>query len=428
MQESRVRELFRLAGLLLAGLVLGAMYGSALAGLLLALLLYLGWMLFWLFRLEHWLIHDRRAMPPEAAGIWGDVFYQLYRHFRKNRRRKQRIARLIRAFRDSTSAMPDGAVLLNRSWQILWLNDAAARLLGLDPGQDVGQRVANLLRNPLFVRYLVEGDFSRSLELPSPLDDEQQLSLQISAYGDGQRLMLIRDITRLHRLEQVRQQFVANASHELRTPLTVMRGYIEAMQDEPSLQDEWQQPLQEMSRQAERMAQIVEGLLHLSRLETAGEAMENERVAVGELLESLVAQARLLPGAPQDISLELQSDASLRGSRDELFSAFSNLLFNAARYTPEDGKVTVRWSVDAGRGRVDVSDTGIGIAREHLPRLTERFYRVDEGRDRDRGGTGLGLAIVKHVLQRHGAELDIGSTPGKGSRFSCLFPASRVLD
>lgn len=427
MQESWTRELLRLATLLVFCAVLGSLLDHTLVFMVLGMAVYLAWHLYWLFRLEHWLVRDRRALPPESGGIWGDIFYQLYRHYRKNRRRKQRIARLIRAFRDSTAAMPDGAVILNKSWQIVWFNDAAEDLLGLVAAQDVGQRIANLVRNPAFIRYLGREDFAEPLEIPAPDDENRHLTMQVSPYGDGQRLLLVRDTTRMHRLEEMRREFVANASHELRSPLTVITGYLEVLADDPKLAQDWAGPIGEMRRQSARMSGIIEDLLELSRLETATEQPNGVEIDVHGVLARIREEAIAMSSGPRDLDLLVETDARLRGAEKEIYSAFSNLVFNAMRYTPESGKVTVRWSLVEGEARLDVEDTGIGIAAEHIPRLTERFYRVDQGRVRKKGGTGLGLAIVKHVLQRHGARLEIVSTPGKGSRFTCIFPTQRVV-
>lgn len=419
-------EFIRLGLLLLLALVLGALLDFVGLALLFALFVYFARHFYWLFRLERWLARERTAVPPDAPGIWGEVFHHLYRHYRGNRKRKQRIAGLMRAFRESTAAMPDGAIILTDQWQIAWFNEAARRLLGLAK-QDIGQRVANLLRNPVFIFYLQKKEFAEPIDMASPLDDEQRLSLQIVPYGDGERLLLVRDTTRLFRLEQMRREFVANASHELRSPLTVIAGYLEALNDDEQVKRNWESPVREMRRQTERMAGIVNDLLELSRLETAEVSGPGEEIDVRGMLARIREEALALGEGPADIALEFESSARLRGVEREIYSAFSNLVFNAMRYTPPTGSVTIRWEQQSQCAVMTVKDTGIGIAAEHIPRLTERFYRVDSGRVRSKGGTGLGLAIVKHVLQRHGARLEISSTPGKGSVFACVFPAARVL-
>jgi two-component system phosphate regulon sensor histidine kinase PhoR len=320
--------------------------------------------------------------------------------------------------------MPDGAVVLDDAGQILWFNSAAQRILGLGP-RDVGQRIDNLIRNPRFVDYVARGDYAVPLELASPHQREIRLVLHVVPYGTGQRLLMFRDNTRLHQLEKIRRKFVANASHELRTPLTVLSGYVDAMADDDGIPPEWRAPVAEMQRQATRMNAIIVDLLELSRLESSQKA-EAQEVDVRRVLEQVVADAAAIRSDPPAIGLEIESPLGLRGSEAELHSAFSNLAVNAVKYTPAGGRVTVRWRCDEEGGHLEFIDTGIGIESRHLEHLTERFYRVDKGRSRDDGGTGLGLAIVKHVLERHEARLTIESEPGRGSRFACHFPPSRL--
>jgi two-component system phosphate regulon sensor histidine kinase PhoR len=381
--------------------------------------------------MHRWLVHERRAPPPEAPGIWGEVFHRLYQRHRRNQKRKQRIARLLRAFSDSTAAMPDGTIVLNPQWQILWFNEAAARLLGLTRQQDAGQHITNLVRNPVFIRYLAAEDFREAIEIVSPRDGDRRLSLRIVPYGDGERLLLARDITRLHRLEQVRREFVANASHELRSPLTVIAGYLDALDEvlggDERLRRDWEKPLREMRHQAARMSATITDLLELSRLETAPDSGHNAEIHVRGMLARIRDEALALGEGPRAITLDFQTDTRLLGVEREIHSAFSNLVFNAMRYTPESGSVVLRWYLRGDEPCLSVADTGIGIAKEYIPRITERFYRVDPSRVRTTGGTGLGLAIVKHVLQRHGARLEIESEPGVGSEFTCVFPATRAI-
>lgn len=425
------RELVRVALWLLGAFIAGALVGRTGFVLLLAAGAYAGWHVYWLYRLHDWLTRHRREPPPEAPGAWGEVFQLLYRRYRRNQKRKQRIARLLRAFGDSTDAMPDGTVVLNSQWQIRWFNEAAGRLLGLTRQQDVGQHVGNLVRHPAVIRYLAGGDFRDAVEIASPADAERRVSLRIVPYGDGERLLLVRDITRLHRLEQIRREFVANASHELRSPLTVIAGYLDALGETLSsderLRQDWEKPIREMRAQAERMSATIADLLELSRLETTGDAGEDREIHVQGLLARIREEALAAGRGPSDVLLEIGTDARLFGVEREIYSAFSNLVFNAMRYTPPGGCVRLSWYLRGEEPCFTVADTGIGIAKEHIPRLTERFYRVDPSRDRNTGGTGLGLAIVKHVLQRHGARLEIESTPGEGSEFTCVFPAQRAI-
>ena len=427
MSPGWLRELTRLGLLLAAAAILGLVFDRALLFMLLVTLAYAVRLLYWLFRLQRWLTRERSPHPPEAPGLWGEVFDALYRFQRRNRQRTLRIARLIRAFRHSTAAMPDGVVALNTDWQIVWFNDAAARLLGLSRQQDTGQHIGNLVRYPAFLDYIADGAFRGVVEIESPVDDELRLSLNVVAYGEGERLLLIRDVTRMHRLEQMRREFVANASHELRSPLTVVGGYLEALSQDAAVMEDWREPVAAMRQQTERMAGIIADLLELSRLETANEETVEEILDVHGMLARIREEALARGEGPRDIALSIETPARLRGVPREIYSAFSNLVFNAMRYTPEGGAVTVRWFLQHDRPAMSVEDTGIGIAAEHIPRLTERFYRVDNARARESGGTGLGLAIVKHVLQRHGGRLHVASVPGEGSTFICVFPAERSV-
>lgn len=425
------RELIRLALWLLVALIVGGILDRTFLALLLAVGAYAARHVYWLWCMHDWLARRRREPPPEAPGVWGDVFQLLYRRYRRNQKRKQRIARLLRAFSDSTGAMPDGTVVLNSQWQIRWFNEAGARLLGLTRQQDIGQHIGNLVRNPAVTRYLSAGDFHEAVEIPSPPDAERRVSLRIVDYGAGERLLLVRDVTRLFRLEQMRREFVANASHELRSPLTVIAGYLdmlsESLSEDEGLRNEWEAPVREMRSQAERMSATLTDLLELSRLETAGDTGRDQEIHVKSMLSRLRDEALALGEGPRDVVLECHTDVRLFGVEREIYSAFSNLVFNAMRYTPRDGCVRLTWHLRGDEPCLSVADTGTGIAKEHIPRLTERFYRVDPARGRNTGGTGLGLAIVKHVLQRHGARLEIESTVGEGSEFTCVFPAHRAI-
>ena len=391
-----------------------------------AAFVYLLWHLANLYRLDRWLQRGRQFATPASLGVWGEVFNHFYRLRRRDRERKRRIAYLLREFRNSTAAMPDGVVILDSLWEIIWFNEAAGHLLGLRPGQDLRRRIGNLIRHPDFIGYLRHGNFDEPVTIPAPAAPGVKVALRIVPYGADQRLLLARDVTRLHRLEEMRRDFVANASHELRSPLTVVSGYLDAMRVDPRLEGDWGGPLAEMEHQMQRMSAIIKDLLELSRLETEAREAPFAPVDVPSMLQRLQRDALALGHGPRDVQVEVQDPLWILGAESELFSAFSNLVFNAMRYTPESGRVVIRWQHSPEGARLSVSDTGVGIAAEHLPRLTERFYRVDRSRSRDSGGTGLGLAIVKHVLQRHDAELDVQSEPGKGSVFSCVFPAERL--
>jgi two-component system phosphate regulon sensor histidine kinase PhoR len=417
------RVLAALGIALLAGWIFGHS-GWWLAAVLSA---YLCYHLYQLFRVNRWLGNRALLDPPNARGVWGDLIAQVVRLDRRKRYHKQRFIRVFRELRRSTAAMPDGVIMLTRAREIQWFNRTARRLLDLKPKQDIGLRIDNLIRVPEFVRYLDEGKFENPVVVPFHANGGTQLALHVVPYGEGSQLLFARDVTRQSQIEAVRRDFVANASHELRTPLTVIMGYLDSLADDPALDRTWNAPLAEMRRQAERMNAILRDLLELSRLEAQGVTGGDEPVDVGGLLALLRKEAASAGQPSHEITLSLESQAQLRGAEPELESAFANLIQNAVRYTPENGRIAIRWWTDAAGGHVSVSDTGIGIAPEHLPRITERFYRVDPGRSRATGGSGLGLSIVKHALQRHGAELEVVSEEGKGSVFTCHFPLDRVI-
>jgi two-component system, OmpR family, phosphate regulon sensor histidine kinase PhoR len=416
----------RLLATVLVGLGLGWLFGNAWGGLAIALALHLIWVLSNLIRLEWWLRHRSYADPPDTGGLWGEVIAQIVRLHRRKRFHKQRFVQLMRQLQRSTAALPDGVVILNAQREIVWFNLMAARLLKLRRSEDLGIRIEHLLREPEVVRYLAGSDFSTPIIIRPATADDSYLSLQVAPYGDGQLLLLVRDVSRQMRLEAVRRDFVANASHELRSPLTVISGYLETLAQDPALDSELKPPLAEMRRQAERMTAIIRDLLELSRLEETDEIVGGEPVDVAALISMLRKDVLARPVHPADVRVSVESDARLIGDEPEIHSAFSNLVDNAAKYTPADGSLDIRWWVDGDGGHFSVTDTGIGIPPEHIPRLTERFYRVDAGRSRATGGSGLGLAIVKHVLQRHGATLEVKSTQGVGSTFTCSFPPARI--
>lgn len=420
-QEATV-ALFLVVMALVAWLVVGHLF----AWLFVASFVYLCWHLLNLYRLDSWLRRGRQLTTPASLGVWGELFNHFYRLRRRDRERKRRIAFLLREFRDSTSAMPDAVVLLDSLWEIMWFNSAAERLLGLRQNQDLRRRIGNLIRHPDFVGYLRHGVFDEPVDIPAPASPGVRISLRVVSYGSDQRLLIARDVTRLHRLEEMRRDFVANASHELRSPLTVIGGYLDAMRADARLENDWGVPLAEMEHQMQRMLAIIKDLLELSRLETEAREAPFAPVDVPGLLQRIQRDALALGHGPRDVVVDVKDRVWVLGSESELFSAFSNLVFNAMRYTPDSGRVTMRWWMEEDGVRLSVTDTGVGIASEHLPRLTERFYRVDRSRSRDSGGTGLGLAIVKHVLQRHDADLEVESEPGKGSIFTCHFPMERV--
>jgi two-component system phosphate regulon sensor histidine kinase PhoR len=393
-------------------------------GACLALLLGLAYYRRKLANLVKWLSHPDGADPPRAYGLWDDLHALLHRGRRDARRREAELIAAHERWNAAARALPDGVVILENE-RIVWCNETAGSHFRIDAVRDQGRPVTHLVRSPEFARYLAHGDFGRPIPMRPPDQPERMLSLQVVAYGEGQSLLLSRDVTRFEKLENMRREFVANVSHELRTPLTVVSGFLETLRDESDPQARARY-IELMSGQSQRMLRLLDDLLTLSALESSPPPPMEEWVDMGCLVERLGADARALSRGRHRIEVQSAAGTELAGSEKELASAFGNLVSNAIRYTPDGGTVSLRWSGDAEGASFEVEDTGIGIAAEHIPRLTERFYRVDRGRSRESGGTGLGLAIVKHALGRHGAVLSITSQPGQGSRFSARFSGPRL--
>ncbi len=416
-------QIAALVGLLASALILGWWFGGPGWWLSGAALLYLAFTLRHLYWLDRALDGQRRVPVFETRGLWAEVFARVDKLRAKARNRKKKYHRLLREVRESTGALSDGGIILNADQEIMWFNPAAARLLGLNHATDVGHRIDNLLRHPDFAAYL-RSPTGDGIAVASPRHESGWLHVQIIPYGTDQRLAIVRDITQEKNVERTRRDFVANASHELRSPLTVISGYLDALADDGEIPEAWRVPVTEMQRQAERMTRILRDLIELTRLESADASAGRDLVDVGGLLKAIVTEFQGRPGPP--VQLALETDAALLGKESELHSIFHNLVNNAVRFTPAAGSVRVIWRADEDAALFEVADTGIGIPEEQIPRVTERFYRVDPGRSRASGGTGLGLAIVKHALQRHDGELAITSREGEGSTFSCRFPRERV--
>ena len=410
---------------LLTGLGLGAATGWAVLALgALALLAYHAAKLAQLIR---WLRQPRADALPEARGAWDDAFALLYRYERAAVREADRLSHALLRWRQAGEALPDGVVILNAQNRIEWCNEGASRHFGLDRNADLGRPVTNLVRQPEFADYIEAEDYAHAIPLHSEHGGGLSLSVQVIPYGEAQKLLLSRDITRLEKVETTRRDFVANVSHELRTPLTVLAGFLETVRELKLDPQRTRDYMNLMAEQARRMQRIVDDLLALSTLESSPEPSSEERVNVQGLLARVKADADALSGGRHRITLEAMEGFDIAGAESEIASAFGNLASNAVRYTPEGGSVRLIWSAYQEGAEFTVEDTGVGIEPRYVPRLTERFYRVDRGRSRETGGTGLGLAIVKHALLRHQATLDIQSEPGKGSRFTARFPAPRVL-
>ncbi|MGR8999779.1 MAG: phosphate regulon sensor histidine kinase PhoR [Gammaproteobacteria bacterium] len=410
--------------LLLVTAVVGGITGYFLPLLLLLMFSILMNQIVQISRFERWISTGGRGKYPKTSGIWEEIYYAVYRIKKNEKRRKKKLSKIIEQFRQSTEALPDAAVVLGIHNEIEWANKAARDVFGLKPS-DKGQRIPNLIRYPDFILYLKSGNYKESVILPSPVDNSITLEVRIVPYGAGLRLLLAQDVTQLKKMERMRKDFVANVSHELRTPLTVLKGYLETLQD----MDDGQSPLltssfQQMEGQTERMQHLVDDLLLLTRLET--QQKKSQCVDVPALLTQICKEGDTLGNTFRRIELTLETGAHIVGDEQELRSAFTNLLGNALKYSPEDSLVKARWYQANDFIVLAIEDQGEGIAKADIPRVTERFYRVETKRLKKVNGTGLGLAIVKHVLMRHDAHLNITSELGKGSCFSCHFPVKRV--
>lgn len=399
------------------GMIAGAVLGSALVMLLDSLRGR---------RLMRWLRSAQEGPAPRDRGFWGEMGYRMERALRLRERIVDQERGRLDQFLSGIEASPNGVLMLDANDQIDWCNSMAADHFGLDPVRDRRQRVTNLIRSPAFVHHLQSGRFDEPVVLTSP-QGRATLSVAVRPYGDGMKLVLSQDITEHERNDGMRRDFVANVSHEIRTPLTVLSGFVETMASLPLSEPERQRVLTLMRQQTDRMQTLVGDLLTLAQLEGSPRPAPDRWTALDPLLQRLEADAGSLSAGRHVILFQVEPGFEVAGNPSELASAITNLVTNAVRYTPEGGRIDVSWRLrpDA-TGEVEVRDTGIGIAREHIPRLTERFYRVDGSRSRDTGGTGLGLSIVKHVVQRHGGELVVESEPGKGSCFRLLLPAPRV--
>lgn len=416
--------LITLMGMLIWGLFSGTF---ALLFMLVALLAVMARHGRQLYKLGRWLNEPRLETMPEASGIWDEVFSLLYKMVKQHIQTKQDLADELHHIELATAALPEGVVILNETNRIEWFNKLAKEHFNLDAGHDIMQDISYLVRQPEFIDYLRGGDFSEPLLMVPARHEEMTLSINFIPYGEEKRLMISRDITQFKRIEAMRRDFVANVSHELRTPLTVVNGYVENLLDMPDLgQESARRALQQMSEQAHRMDNLVADLLTLSRLENEQNPQHEEWVNMDALIMEVCQDGESLSGGRHTLRMEIASKSELLGNRDELRSAFGNLLSNAIRYTPEGGVIVLRWFERDGQLVYSVQDSGIGIAAKHIPRLTERFYRVDRSRSRETGGTGLGLAIVKYIAMRHQARLEVTSEEGKGSTFSLVFSRRRA--
>jgi two-component system, OmpR family, phosphate regulon sensor histidine kinase PhoR len=401
------------------GLAALAVFGVGALGII-------AWHLFQLDTLSRWASGPLENPVPEGRGSWGVAYGALHHRMRIRAARQRDLRLVLDRFVSGAEALPDGVVVLDAGDRIQWANPRAQTHLGIDMRKDAGAPIVNLVRQPDFVQYLAAGDFSEPLIMASQREAGATLSIQIVPFGVEEKLLMSRDITRLEAVARLRRDFIANVSHELKTPLTVLGGFLETLADLELDERQRRRYLALMAEQAQNMQRLVDDLLTLSALESEHSLLQETEFAIVPLLLEVSADAKALSGERHEITLSIRDAANVIGSRDELASAFGNLVSNAVRYTPEGGRIALDWRVTADAGEFTVADTGIGIAVEHIPRLTERFYRVDRSRSRSTGGTGLGLAIVKHVLIRHQAELAIDSAPAQGSRFTVRLPARRI--
>jgi two-component system phosphate regulon sensor histidine kinase PhoR len=431
-------EMLFLVGLAGApGWFLGGTLG-ALLGALIAVLIYGATLLWRLDRLERWLSAPALRQDPPWQGVWREISVRVQRMLRQQEKLAAVHQKQLQDFLQAIQASPNGVILLDEEARIEWCNDTAAAHLGLDAQRDRMQHIVHLVRDPVFARYFAQEDHVSEVVIEgraSSALNRQKLSVQLHAYGEGRSLLLSRDITAVAQADAMRRDFVANVSHEIRTPLTVLSGFVETLQSIPMDAQATQHYLQLMSAQSDRMQSLVADLLMLSQLEGSQLPSTQEKVSLAALMLQVTTEAQAFSdwmankgeGSVHQLEFSPVPDVYLLGARSELLSAVSNLVSNAIRYTPLGGRIQIHWSSTPEGLMFTVKDSGPGIAAEHLPRLSERFYRVDRSRSRETGGTGLGLAITKHVMQRHGGELRIESVLGQGSTFKLVFPQSRVV-
>ncbi len=426
MLPQQKNEITYLSMIIITSIFVGYVFNQILLFVTLTLLAYIFFMLKNLFKLHNW-ISDRKKELPDAQGYWGEIFNELYLMEKQKKKQQKLLSTALSRFKKAAEALPDGVVILSHENEIEWLNPVAHTLLGISYPQDIGQKINNLIRHPDFQRYLLKHNFSKNITLPAPKNNDKSLTMQIIPFGYKQKMIFCHDITHISKLEEMRTIFVSNVSHEMRSPLTVLSGYLEMFLDKPPKDDKsFKLGIENMYQQAMRMQRLVTDLLALSKMETAP-VEHSKQVDVSTLLVSLKENAELL-GQDKHHKITLQADESLnlRGNIDELHSLFANLINNAVRYTPENGQITITWKKSHGEAVFSVTDNGPGIASQHIPHLTERFYRADVDRSRESGGTGLGLAIAKYAVERHDGNLAISSELGKGSTFSCYFPKQHI--
>jgi two-component system phosphate regulon sensor histidine kinase PhoR len=430
MQGNRLTELWQVLGLTAVCVIIGLLTGWLWQSLLVGMLLYTAWHLRRLAALPGIISQQRQPGPGFNAGLWADVMQSLDTLKTDSRLHERKLSQSLDQFRDSIAALPDAVVILHADGRIEWSNAAAAILLGIPANDATGQSFAALVNDPILGEYLSLGDYTRPLTLSAPGNRSKTLLLHVVITDRNPRMQVIvaQDISRQYHLDESQRDFIANVSHELRTPLTVITGLLEQMDMDETEPAGDKRMIEIMQNQAQRMADLIADLLTLTQIEAGNQSSSDDIVQVPDLLATIIEEARTLTASSGHVLIqEITPEWGLSGNASELRTAFTNLVVNAIRHTPDRAEIRVRWSADETGARFSVSDTGEGIPARHIPRLAERFYRVDSSRSRDTGGTGLGLAIVRQVLDRHDAVLEIDSEAGRGSTFTCDFPASRSI-
>ncbi len=429
------KDLARLSFVLFLSLIAGYISGHVFIGLFIGLLLYILWHLQSLNNLLLWMKQEKRVYPPDVPGLIDDITTQFYKLRSRHKKRKKKLTNYLKRFRLTTQALPDAILILGENNEIKWANDKAEEYLGIVHREDMDQRVVNLVRHPSLVEFLKNNRYQKDeiescINVVSPINKEMQLEVRLVHFGKSEKLLMARDISSSFRINKMRTDFISNASHELRTPLTVISGYLESFEDDfenAGSPDDFKRIIQ-MKSQAQRMSRLIDDLLNLATLETTEQLSNSESINVPEMLRSVIDAARSVGTEPgHEFKVNEDKELWLQGNRDQLYSVFSNLVFNAVNHTAPTGIITVSWFQSGSNGVFEVKDTGPGISPEHISRLTERFFRVDKSRSRDKGGSGLGLAIVKHILAIHESNLEIESTLDQGSTFRVIFPKSLLI-
>ena len=418
-------DFWRFLSVLFLSALVGIVTGYFLLCLVIGLVLFIWWQYKEFSKILVWLQKRQETNGPSQTGIVDETCREIDYLRDRNKSRKQKLSGYLKRFQEATRALPDAVIVLAAQGEIEWANEKAGEYIGVNWPKDSGLRLSNLARYPKLIEYLnsSEAELQKGLQITSPVNDKLRLEVRISAYGDTQKLLVARDVTTISRINEMRKDFIANASHELRTPLTVISGYLEGFIDDDVCPQQWITYIQQMRSQTSRMQHLIEDLMQLSGLEADSGQSEKEIIPVPDMLLTIVNEATTLSGfMAHQITLDADQGLYIKANQREIYSVFSNLVFNAVQYTPEYGRIDVRWYEDDSGLHFSVQDNGLGIAPEHISRLTERFYRVDKGRSREKGGTGLGLAIVKHALARYEGALHIESDLGKGSLFRCELP------